>query len=88
MWFALSFIAIILGGLLAIAGAGIYAVPLALLLLGGALFLFMKQAKETGGDPPATARDETPADTGSDGTYQRLGPAYEGQDTMVPESQK
>ena len=88
MWFALVFVAIVLGAIMGIAGAGIYAVPLVLLLLGGAAFLFMKQGQEAGGDPAGTAGDETPQDTGNDGTYKRLGPAYEGQDTMVPESQK
>ena len=90
MWLALVIIAIIAGAILGVAGAGIYAVPIVLLMLGGALFLFMKQGQETatGGETPAADPDEVPQDTATDGVHKNLGPAYNGQDTMVPETQK
>ena len=86
MWIAYIVIAVVVGAILGIAGAGIYAVPIVLLLLGGAAFLFMKQGAQTaaGGDVPSPAPDEVPQDTDNAGTHQRTGAAHPGQEHMVP----
>jgi uncharacterized membrane protein YfcA len=86
MWLAFIVIAVIVGAILGIAGAGIYAIPIVLLLLGGALFLFMKQGAETatGRATPGADAGETPQDTTSAGVHQRTGAAHPGQEHMVP----
>ena len=86
MWLAFVLIAVIAGAILGIAGAGIYAVPIVILLLGGALFLFLKQGQETatGGATPGADTDEVPQDTTHDGAHQRTGVAHTGQEHMVP----
>ena len=90
MWLALIIIAVIAGAILAIAGAGIYAIPIVLVLLAGAAFLFMKQGAETaaGGETPSSDPDEVPQDTANDGTHQRTGSAHPGQEHMLPEQQR
>jgi hypothetical protein len=86
MWLAFIVIAVIIGAVLGIAGAGIYAIPIVLILLGGAAFLFMKQGADTatGGAVPGSDPDEVPQDTDNDGTFKRTGPAHPGQEHMVP----
>jgi hypothetical protein len=86
MWLALVVIAIIAGAVLGIAGAGIWAVPIVLVLLACAALLFMQQSADTatGGEKPAADPHEVPQDTATDGTHQRTGTAHEGQEHMVP----
>ena len=86
MWLALIVIAIIVGAILGIAGAGIYAVPIVLILLAGAAVLFMNQAKNTAssGEVPGSDPDEVPQDTANAGTHRRTGYANPGQEHMVP----
>jgi hypothetical protein len=86
MWLAFIVIAIIIGAVLGIAGAGIYAVPIVLILLAGAGVLFMNQAKNTAasGEVPGSDPDEVPQDTVNAGDHQRTGYAHRGQEHMVP----
>jgi hypothetical protein len=86
MWIAYLVIAIIAGAILGIAGAGIYAIPIVVILLAGARFVFMKPGGEaaTGRGTPEAGPTEKPQDEASDGTYQRTGTAHPGQEHMVP----
>jgi hypothetical protein len=75
-------IAIIAAALLGVAGAGIFAIPVVAVLLFGAAFLFMRQARSPDG---AVAEGGTPQDTDHSGRFQRTGYATEGQAHMTPE---
>jgi hypothetical protein len=86
MWIAYMVLAVIVGAVLGIAGAGFLAVPIVLVLLGLAAYVFMRQSANTaaGGEQPAADPDEIPQDTDHAGAHVRTGPAHEGQEHMVP----
>ena len=86
MWIAYILLAIVVGAVLGIAGAGFLAIPIVLALLAVAAFVFMRQSADTaaGGEQPAPAPDEVPQDTDHAAAQVRTGPAHEGQEHMVP----
>jgi len=88
MWLALVAVAVIAGSILGIAGAGIFAVPIVIVLLGAAMFLFMKQSADSG-QPEATTTgmastgataSGSPQDTTTEGTHKVTGHAHGGQE--------
>ncbi len=86
MWIAYLLLAIIVGAVLGIAGAGFLAIPIVLALLAIAAFVFMRQSANTasGGERPAPEPGEIPQDTEHAAAHVRTGPAHEGQEHMVP----
>jgi hypothetical protein len=87
MWLGLLIIAIGIAAILGVAGAGIYAVPILALGVGGAIFLFMRQGVDVARNPqpspgpPAIQDDDVP----HSGTHAVRGPAHPGQENMTPE---
>ena len=86
MWIAYLLLAIVVGAVLGIAGAGFLAIPIVLVLLAVAAFVFMRQSANTaaGGEQPAPEPDEIPQDTDHAETDVQTGSAHEGQEHMVP----
>jgi hypothetical protein len=85
MWLGLLIVAIIVAAVLGIAGAGIYAVPILALGVGGAIFLFMRQGVEASRTPRPSPGPPEIQDAEHSAANAVRGPAHPGQENMTPE---